>query len=310
MAGKSKKSWFSFGFKKKLTKTEKKERSKALRNTIIIFLVIAVGVGLTIGFIYLDRFVKKSYRFGKEPLALYLANEPEWVSPELEREIVETARKGGANFILNEEAARQVGENVRTLAWLYDVQVSVGSKEIVVNAGYRKPIAMVIAHDGWYYLDSHSVVLDYVPVSKLTIVEITGVAAHQLSSRSIGTKWQSDDVAAALELIELLNKMDGQVEPNKPLLAEIKSIDMSNFNGRRSSSQPHIVFYAKDGTEIKWGARIGQWHKHLEAKDEEKLAILYNTYKEYGTVQIRAAQKGSFIDLTKPQNLSLPIDRY
>jgi len=94
------------------------------------------------------------------------------------------------------------------------------------------------------------------------------------------------------------------------LLAEISSIDMSNFNGRRSTSQAHIVFYAKDGTEIRWGSQKGQWHKNLEARDEEKLAILYNTYKELGTIQVRAAQKGSFIDLTRPQNLSLPIDRY
>jgi hypothetical protein len=50
--------------------------------------------------------------------------------------------------------------------------------------------------------------------------------------------------------------------------------------------------------------------KNLEAKDEEKLTILYNTYAELGTIQIRAAPKGSFIDLTKPQTLSLPIDKY
>ncbi|MDD5134760.1 MAG: hypothetical protein PHP01_05060, partial [Phycisphaerae bacterium] len=89
-----------------------------------------------------------------------------------------------------------------------------------------------------------------------------------------------------------------------------RSIDMSNFNGRRNKSQPHIVFYAKDGTEIRWGAQKGQWQRYLEAKDEEKLTLLYNTYQEFGTVQLKAAQKGSFIDLTKPQTLSLPIDRY
>jgi hypothetical protein len=104
--------------------------------------------------------------------------------------------------------------------------------------------------------------------------------------------------------------MDSRVVPDKPLLAEIKSIDMSNFNGRRSKSQPHIVFYAKDGTEIRWGAQKGAWQRYLEAKDEEKLTLLYNTYQEFGTVQLKAAQKGSFIDLTKPQTLSLPIDRY
>jgi hypothetical protein len=308
LAEKNKKSWFGFG--KKLTKTEKKERSKAVRNTLIIFIFIFAAVGLTVGFIYMERFVKTSYHFEKEALALKLVNVPDWVSPELIREIEETAKKGGAKFILNESSARLVGENLRVLSWLYNVQVSVGSKDIIVNAEYRKPVAMVTANDGWYYLDAEATVLDYVPISKLTIVEITGVSSHHLSARSIGEKWQSDDVAAAIELIQLLDKMDRQVEPNKPLLAEVKSVDMSNFNGRRSTTQPHIVFYAKDGTEIKWGARIGQWHKNLEAKDEEKLAILYNTYKEYGTIQIRAAQKGSFIDLTRQQNLTLPIDRY
>jgi len=309
LAEKSKKSWFGFG-KKKLTKTEKKERSKAVRNTLNIFIVIILGVGLTVGFIYLDRFVKTNYHFGSQSLGLEIVNVPDWVSPELERKIADAAKKGEHNFVLNETTARIIGENLRPLAWLDNVQVSVGGKAIVVKADYRKPVAMVASHDASYYLDAQAVVLDYVPLSKLTIVEITGVPAYNLSSRSVGEKWQSDDVAAGLEIIQLLDKMDRQVEPDKPLLAEIKSIDMSNFNGRRSVAQPHIVFYAKDGTEIRWGARIGQWHKNLEAKDEEKLALLYNTYKEYGTIQIRAAQKGSFIDLTKQQNLSLPIDRY
>jgi hypothetical protein len=308
LAEKNKKSWF--GFKKKLTKTEKKERSKAVRNTIIIFVVIAVCVALTAGFIFLDRFVKKGLNFGKQPLRLELVNVPDWVSPALQQEILATAGKGGVKFSLNETIARQVGDNLQTFAWLYNTQVSIGAESIVVKANYRVPVAMVRAEDKQYYIDSQLMVLDYIPLNKLTIVEITGVSSHLLTSRSVGTKWQSDDVAAAVELIELLDKMDKQVEPNKPLLAELKSIDMSNFNGRRSTSQAHIVFYAKDGTEIRWGAQKGQWHKNLEARDEEKLAILYNTYKELGTIQVRAAQKGSFIDLTRPQNLSLPIDRY
>ena len=226
------------------------------------------------------------------------------------QKIVETANKGGVKFILSETTARQVGENLQTLAWLYNTQVTVGREAIVVKADYRKPIALINAEDSQFYIDSQSVVLDFVPVNKLAIVEITGVSTHLLTSRSVGTKWQSDDATAAVEIIELLDKMDKQVEPNKPLLAEIKSVDVSNFNGRRSTAQPHIVLYAKDGTEIRWGAQKGQWHKNLEARDEEKLAILYNTYKEFGTIQIRAAQKGSFIDLTKSQHLSLPIDRY
>lgn len=308
MAEKNKKSLFSF--QKKLTKTEKKERSKAVRNTLIIFVLIIIAVALVAGFIFLDRFVKKNTGLGAQALNLELLDVPDWVGPQLQQRIIETAGRGGVEFLLNETTARQVGENLRTLAWLYNVQVTVGTDTIMVKADYRKPLGLIKAQDGQFFIDAQSVVLDYIPVGKLTIPEITGVSAYTLTPRSIGTKWQGADVAAAIELIELLSKMDSQVTPKKPLLAEIKSIDMSNFDGRRNPSQPHIVFYAKDDTEIKWGAKKGDWHRNLEAKDEEKLTILYNTYAELGTIQIRAAQKGSFIDLTKPQTLSLPIDKY
>jgi len=308
LAEKTKKSWFSF--KKKLTKTEKKERSKAFRNTVIIFAFIIVFVGIATGFIFLERFAKKQIKFGTQTLGLELINVPDWVSPELQNKILTTAEKGGLIFALNESMARQVGENLQSLAWLYDVKITIGHTSIIVKAGYRKPVALINADEGQFYLDSQLVVLDYVPVSKLPIIEITGVPTNRLTSRSVATKWQSEDVDAAIELIDLLDKMDKQITSKKPLLAEIKSIDMSNYNGRRTASQPHILFYAKDGTEIRWGAKKGDWSRNLEARDEEKLTILYNTYKELGTIQIRAAQKGSFIDLTRPQTLSLPIDKY
>ncbi len=308
MAAKNAKSWFSF--KKKLTKTEKKQRSHAVRNTLFIFVFIVLAVSLVAGFIFMDRFVKKASGPAARSLNLELIDVPDWVSPQLQNRIVETAGIGGVQFLLDENTARQISENLRMLAWLYNVRVTVGSENIIVKADYRRPVALIKAQLGRYFIDAQSVVLDYVPVDKLIIPEITGVSAYMLTSRSVGEKWQGADVAAAIELIELLAKMDAQVTPQKPLLDEIKSVDMSNFDGRRSSSQPHIVFYAKDDTEIRWGAKKGDWSKNLEARDEEKLTILYNTFTEFGTIRIRAAQKGSFIDLTKSKTLSLPIDKY
>lgn len=308
LAAKNSKSLFSF--KKKLTKTEKKQRSIAVRSTLLIFMLIIIAVALVAGFIFMDRFVKRTSNFADRSLGLELLDVPDWVGSQLQQEIVDTAHKGGVDFLLNETTARQVGENLRTLPWLYDVQVSIGAESIIVKANYRRPLALIKARDGQFYIDAQSVVLNYIPVDKLIIPEITGTSAYLLTPRSVGEKSAGADLAAAIELIELLSKMDVQVTPKKPLLAEIKSIDMSNFDGRRSSSQPHIVFYAEDGTEIKWGAKKGDWSKNLEARDEEKLTILYNTFTELGTIQIRAAQKGSFIDLTKPQTMSLPIDKY
>jgi hypothetical protein len=306
----TKKNKFWFSSQRKLTKTEEKQRSTAVRTTIIIFVFIAVFVAAGIGFIFLDRYVKSNLNLNEKTVPIQLVDFPDWANTELKQKIISTAGKSPDDFRLTEDAAMRIGENLAMLAWLYDVKVQISGQAITVSAKYRKPVGLVKDHDQQFYVDSELVVLDYVPISKLPIVEITGVPGHLLTWRSIGTKWQRDDVAAAVELLALLGRMDSEVVPARPLLAEIKSIDMSNFNGRRSASQPHIVLYAKDGTEIKWGAKKGEWQRYLEAKDEEKLTLLYNTYKELGTVQLRAAQKGSFIDLRQPQTLSLPIDRY
>jgi hypothetical protein len=308
VAKENKKFWFNS--QKALTKTEKKQRSQAVRVTIIIFAFIAVFVAAGVGFIFLDKYVKSNLNLDKKTVPLQLVDFPAWASDELKEKIFSTAGKSADDFMVTDVTAMKIGENLQTLAWLYDIHVQVSGQAITVNAQYRKPLGMIQAPDQRFFVDSELIVLDYIPISKLQIPEITGVLSHLLSWRSVGTKLQKDDVAAAIELIELLAKMDSQLVPNKPLLAEIKSIDMSNFNGRRNTSQPHIVFYAKDSTEIRWGAKKGEWQRHLEAKDEEKLSMLYNTYEQFGTVQLKAAQKGSFIDLTQPQTLSLPIDRY
>ena len=310
MAKKGKKFSFGFDWGKKLTKIEIKQRSHAVKTTIVIFGVIAISVAVAVGFIFLDRYVKSHLSLNEKTVPIHLLDFPEWGSEELKQKIVSTAAGDSRDLSLSEAAAMRIGENIQTFAWLYDVKVQIGNQAIVINAQYRKPVALIESPDQQYLIASDLVVLDYVNISKLPIVEITGVPAHLLTWRSVGTKWDSEDVVAAVELLALLDRMDKEVVPDRPLLAEIKSIDMSNFNGRRSKSQPHIILYAKDGTEIRWGAQKGAWQRYLEAKDEEKLTLLYNTYQEMGTVQLRAAHKGSFIDLIKPQSLSLPIDRY
>ena len=301
MAKRNKKSWFNS--KKSLTKAEKKERSHAVRNTIIIFAFIAVFVAAGIGFIFLERFVKSNLALDVKSVHLQLVDFPAWAGDELKERIDAAAGSSEDDFKITDAAAMRIGENLRNFAWLYDVQVQVSNEVISVSAKYRKPVALIIELAQKFFIDSEFIILDYVPLSKLSVVEITGVPSYEINMRSVGTKWQKDEVAAAIELIELLTKMDSQVSPAKPLLAELKSIDMSNFNGRRSSTQPHIVFYAKDGTEIKWGAQKGHSQRYLEAKDEEKLTLLYNTFEQFGTVQLKAAHKASFIDLTQLQSL-------
>jgi hypothetical protein len=165
----------------------------------------------------------------------------------------------------------------------------------VVKSGLRKS-----------YLDDEQVVLDFVPMPNLPIVEVKGLSPMTKMPQP-GEVWQRDDVAAAVAVLSRLDRMDGLATPDKPLLREIDSIDVSNFGGRKNTGQPHIVLYTKDGTEVIWGAEIGMWGQHLEATDEDKLAKLYGYYKEYGSLMGRA----KYINLRDPQDkIPLPIDKY
>ena len=121
-----------------------------------------------------------------------------------------------------------------------------------------------------------------------------------------GEVLQHEDLAAAVAILERLDRMDRITCPKKPLLFEIESIDVSNFNGRHSDKFPHIVLFSRDNTQIIWGAELDNWHRHLEASDEEKLAKLYSFYKENKTL----SGKVQIINLRDPQEVIQPIDKY
>ena len=114
-----------------------------------------------------------------------------------------------------------------------------------------------------------------------------------------GAVWDDDDIEGAMKLIALLNKMDGISVPEAPLLNEIAVIDVTNFDGRRRKSSPHIIIKTRDGTPIHWGAAPGKAAVNLEALENEKLAMLYGFYNNYGTIQLAGRVK--YIDLQKPQ---------
>jgi hypothetical protein len=138
------------------------------------------------------------------------------------------------------------------------------------------------------------VVLDFLPIDTLAIVRIKGFSAQP---PKMGQKWSADDVDAAVTLLTALERMDEISTPETPLLNEIANIDVGNFGGRRSSRKPHIVLYAKDGTQVFWGAAYGESARYLEASEKEKIAMLYEFYKQHGTIQGIV----KYIELRNPQ---------
>jgi len=268
-----------------------------LKTLAVVCVFVAAGTLL-----YFAKRYEKSRPVQTGPLEL--VNEPDWVSDQLKAKIHTAAGEG--TFRLDEEAARMVAENLASVAWLDEVKVQTTHDRLLIEARWRKPLALVKFGRHKFYVDARLVVLDFVSMPNLPLVRIKGLSAATKVPPP-GEVWQCDDLAAGVTILTKLNQMDKSVAPDKPLLYEIDSIDVSNFNGRRSRRKPHIVLYTKDDTEIIWGAEFGTWQRYLESPDEDKLAKLYGYYKEHGSLSGGV----KYINLRNPQEtVPRPIDKY
>jgi hypothetical protein len=234
--------------------------------------------------------------------ALVLVGVPRWADRDLKNRVAAVA--GGTRFPLTEDTAALLARNLAPLAWLHDVNVEVTHDSVRVKARWRKPLALIEKNGAKFYVDADLVVLDFMPMPHLPIVQIKGVAMAKAPVP--GETFDKADLAAGVALLLLLERMDAEVTPQNPLLEHIASIDVSNFNGRKSR-EPHLVLHTKADTQIIWGAEIGEWAKYLEAKDDQKLAKLYTYYRDVGS--LGAGVK--YINLRDPQDrVPQPIDKY
>jgi cell division septal protein FtsQ len=274
-----------------------------LKGLFFIFFVVAVVAG----FAYLDGYVQKqAIPPSNQPRTIEMTGPiPSWVSDEIKNRVYAAASTTTAGQNADEDLAKSIQQNVRRLVpWLDNVRVQTTYIKILISGQWRKPLAVVTAGKTKYYLDTDLVVLDYIPISNLSIVTVDGLEFDK--PPVLGQVWRGDDLAAALAVLSRLEKMDSAVTPNKPLLREIDRIDVSNFDGRKNRREPHITLFTKQGTEIIWGAEIGAWQRHLESPDDDKLAKLYTYYQQAGTLS-----GVKYINLRDPrQTIPLPIDKY
>jgi len=287
----------------------KRKKAKEARRGLGIFLKILVLVGvlgaIIVGLAFLNQYVSRRSETANKTGELKLVDAPEWVNDALKEKIYSAARAGGEDLTIDEQVAASVQQNIATLVpWLDDVSVQATHDSLLISGRWRRPIGLVEIGRK-YYVDSEQVVLDYVPIESLPIVRIVGLASERVPQP--GEVWEKDDLAAAVDILYRLDRMDRLVTAEKPLLFEIESIDVSNYDGRYSRSKPHIELYAKDGTRIVWGAEIDKWAEHLEVTDTEKIGRLYNFYKTHGTL-LNIAQ---YINLCDPQDyIPQPVDEY
>jgi len=296
--------------KSRRKKTYHPSLTRILKIFALACVAAAIGIGFVLvvwfGFTSLEQYVENNIPIWEKASTLKLIDAPPWVNEPLKKKIYAAAAPRG-DLIPNEEAARLVQKNLaQTAAWLDEVRVQTTHDSIQITGRWRRPLALLKSSLNKFYVDSDLVVLDFVPIPNLPIVRVEGLPLI-IKTPPLGKVWLRDDLAAAVAILARLDRMDKLVTPDKPLLFEIASIDVSNFKGRENSLFPHIVLYTKDNTEIIWGAEVDTWQQHLESTDEQKLAKLYEYYKKHGSLSGGA----KYINLRDPQdNIPLPIDKY
>ncbi len=283
----------------------------------VMLFVVALGAVLW-GFAFLDKYVKEQNTPSGSRTIELVGETPGWVTEEIKNRVYAAASVDAGGESIDENAASAVQRSIeRLVPWLAEVKVQTTHNSIRIAGRWRKPIAMVTADPprptsgrveagkNKFFLDADLVVLDYIPVGDLSVVTVDGLEFTKQKPVP-GQVFQGEDLAAALAVLSRLERMDAAVKLNKPLMREIVSIDVANFDGRKNKREPHIVLYTKDNTQIIWGAEIGAWQRHLESPDDDKLAKLYTYYQQYGTLS-----GVKYINLRDPrQTIYLPVDKY
>jgi hypothetical protein len=298
---------FAWGLPKRAKSKRKVFNLANWTTTILVTFIIFVAAGIVIGFVYLEKYVKRAVPISQSAAVLELINPPYWVNDQVKQQIYAAATAGGEDLKIDEDIAKSVQKNIETFtSWLDEVSVQTTSDAVRIEGNWRKPLALVMQGPRKFYVGKELVVLDFVTIDALPIVEVTGILPDSQVPPA-GKVWEKDDLAAAVEILERLNARDELETEGNSLLFEIDRIDVSNFNGRQNSGSAHIILYTTDDRLIIWGAEIGKTQRYLEATDEQKIARLFSYYKEKGTLLGGV----KYIDLKEPQQtIPLPIDRY
>ena len=102
---------------------------------------------------------------------------------------------------------------------------------------------------------------------------------------------------AGLQVLNEIRRVDQALPPQQRLWAELAVLDVSNHEGRRDPSRPHLSLYTHNGIELRWGAAVGRSRPYHEAPWKEKIENLYRAHRQTGTltcyqyVELRDAAK-------------------
>jgi hypothetical protein len=196
--------------------------------------------------------------------------------------------------------ALQMNPWIREIHSVRRTYTSTPGDTIEVDCEYRAPVALVKWNDRYTLVDNEGTVLPeqfteaevprivYGADGKMNIRVIEGVT-HKPGSP--GQVWPGADVAAGLELVQLLY--------NQPYADDILKVNVANFQGRRSPRDPQLTLITRftPATELRWGRPVSAKDAFIEVTPAQKLNYLASVYAKYHRVDQHLMVEGALGDV-------------
>lgn len=180
---------------------------------------------------------------------IQLAAAPPWMSILLKEQLQSVvAREIDANP-LDGSGLRRAAESLKANAWVRSVHrlERRPAGEVVVEATYRRPIALIRSRDGFRPVDAQGVRLPGLYLShQVSLVKLPVVDRVAAGPSRPGEVWPGQDVQAAMRLIVLLR--------GESYMDQVQTFDVGQ---RDSRGRLRITMRTHGGGQVVWGLPPG-----------------------------------------------------
>jgi hypothetical protein len=244
----------------------------------------------------------------KAPPQVVLANRPVWMSDFLAAEILSSIRPNRAQPAFDHELLVERVKMLEANPWVRKVrQVRRVHRDgpgdvLEIDCDWRSPVALVQWKDEFWLVDAEGVKLPE-RFTNEQLPQITRTPDRAMNLRVIegvkqppvgpGRKWPGDDLAAGVELAQVLY--------GKPYADEIERVNVANFGGRINPVEAQLTLVTRYNTELRWGRPVTAKDFFIEVPPAQKLSRIEAIKSRFGRCDAGAA----YVDL-RFDNVEVP----
>ncbi len=243
---------------------ERRHTMLALKVLGSVALAVAVVWAWDRGERALESYVSRHHAVHSGAQRVLLADGPDWMGQSIREQLQHLAADRAAVNPLAGHHLVDAAAGLERIAWVRCVRQvrRTGDGHLVVEADYRRPVAVVAGRDGYHLVDATCLRLPGLylehTAQRLGLPVIVGAAN---AAAEVGRVWPGEDLAAGVRLATLL--------AGEPYMDQVQAIDVM---GRDPMGRVRLALRTLNGT-VRWGLPPGEEHPIEPSAAVKKLLL-------------------------------------